>query len=85
MNEMSKLTIDKGVPLPPPNSGPGPLTRAMRAMAVGDSIFLPDKTQAQVSGHVSAVRQKGNAHLCFAIRNVEGGVRIWRIADRKMP
>jgi hypothetical protein len=68
------FVIEKGVPFP----GRGLLAAAVRKMEVGDSIFVANGKQTTVSGTAgSIVRQTGRK---FMTRQLEGGVRIWRVS-----
>lgn len=77
---MTKLVIEKNIPIPARSGGAGPeansLAGKLRAMDVGDSIFLAGKKQTNVVTQSGAIgRPLGRK---FATRVVEGGVRIWR-------
>lgn len=71
---MSEPKIEKDIPLPP--------VRRKReskypfaVMEVGDSIFVPLETAQFVGGYTANLKPKK-----FASRQVDGGVRVWRIA-----
>ena len=72
--------IESGVPLPP-NAGKQGLGKyPFRKMNIGDSFLVATDVQGKTANNLaSCARQifgKGN----FAIRRVEGGVRVWRLA-----
>ncbi len=74
------ITIDKGVPVPPPR------TRASKypwaEMEVGDSFFVEATAEEMKSrsanlsrGATTIAKQLG---CRFTVRKVTGGVRVWR-------
>jgi len=69
--------IEKGVPLPPKNPGrpPSPLLTALTAMAVGDSVVVPDKVPGKASTAARALKPKK-----FTARAEGAGCRVWRTA-----
>lgn len=68
--------IEKNVPVPP-HGNAGALNKTLRAMEVGDSLVVTDKTQQTVWTTASKVgKQMGWA---FVTRAAEGGIRVWRI------
>lgn len=74
-----QIKIEKGVPLP---VGRGKYP--WREMDVGDSFFVPDVTGVKLSAAASAYtircRSTGKPVPKFSVRNVDGGVRVWRTA-----
>lgn len=78
---MSEFKIDKGIPLPPRGAN-GPRSRYPLAdLEVGDSFFAPvvngqepRELLRRLSGLPATHKPKR-----FAMRTVEGGVRVWRI------
>lgn len=68
---MSAVKIERGIPLPPRAAG---ISDALRAMKIGDSIFLAGKTSAVKGGYTARISGK------FTARTMDGGVRIWRTA-----
>ena len=73
---MNEYKIEKGFPVPD--------TRGMRKypwrkLEVGDSFFVAGGTTALVSPSASGF-SKRNPGLQFTCMQVEGGVRVWRVA-----
>lgn len=58
-------------------------------MKIGDSFFIPDTDQApgtvssSVYSAANSYNRTHNTKIRVAIRKTEGGVRVWRIADKK--
>lgn len=71
---MIPIPIDKGVPLPVHRNNIYPF----EALEVGDSFFLSGKSQDFISGSASHYARKLSRR--FTVRNVDGGVRVWRVA-----
>jgi hypothetical protein len=70
----SKLTIEKGIPIPVAQSRRG-YAEQLRKMKVGDSVLF-------TTGSAGAIRKRGlNAFGTgsYAVRAVEGGHRLWRL------
>ena len=72
--------IEDAVPLPPHgNTGkagnPGPLLVAIRALEVGQSTWAPVKPS---TAWAAAAKAKKDNSKRFAMRQVDGGTRIWR-------
>lgn len=85
---MSVISIDRGVPVAPAIC-PGAARRKypFRDMQVGDSFFV--STKNDVERKKAQARLSGCANFycrilgfTFAVRQVEGGVRVWRVADK---
>lgn len=69
--------IEHGVPLAPKISGTKP-SAIWRQMVVGDSIFFAGAKRSVIASRfLSASRSTG---WKFAIRQVDGGIRVWRTA-----
>ncbi len=66
----SAVKIERGIPLPPAR-GSG-ITDALRAMKIGESIFLAGKNSSYKGAYTARVSGK------FTARTVDGGDRIWR-------
>lgn len=65
--------VEKGVPMPPPTKGIYPFG----SMEVGDS-FEAKATRGAVS---AAASDYGKRHgLKFSVRQIDGTIRVWRIA-----
>lgn len=72
---MTQIKIDKDVPLPPRGNMPADI---LAQMDIGDSVFID--SIAQGNNAASRARVYGHRHgKKFAQRQVNGGVRIWRI------
>lgn len=76
------IEIEKGIPIPPARQ-PGVKAKSPRhEMEVGDSYFV--KTSARdacvVEGNKARCWGRKNGGKKFSTRQVEGGVRIWRVA-----
>jgi hypothetical protein len=77
------IEIEKGVALPQRDGRGVRMTYPLRKMDVGDSFFIacePDeqkKTQARVCNAACGVGLRIGAK--FTTRQVEGGVRLWRV------
>jgi hypothetical protein len=75
-----KYKIESGIPIPPPESGrdKGETALAMEKLKKGQSFLIPDgkirsiRSMASKAGRALGVK--------FSSREVEGGVRVWRIA-----
>ena len=69
--------IEKKLPIPKANHT-GAKKYPWREMAVGDSFFVPTPVKtATMRGQASmwGIKLKGR----FTVRDVEGGVRVWRV------
>ena len=74
--------IESGIPLPPPQrpTGRPPGVRnyySWRDMNIGDSFLVPGGTKDYVGRSARAARDRLGYE--FALRYVEGGVRVWRV------
>jgi hypothetical protein len=76
--------IETGVPMPPTRAIQSTVYPFAKLTKVGMSFFVPD---SDVAGHVLQRRVASRAvwhskarNWKFAIRRVEGGVRVWRTA-----
>ena len=68
--------IEKGVPMP--RNGAGGRTKyPWDKMEVGDSFFVPGTRNRGVNPGAASLRLSPKK---FAMRKVDGGTRIWRIA-----
>ena len=68
------IAIEKGVPIPVGRRSKYP----WRDMEVGDSFFVRGKTSATLNG--ARVNAQNGTRFKFKLKNVEGGVRVWRVA-----
>jgi len=75
---MSEYKIEKDVPLPEAYQGGRKTIYPYASMEVGDSFFVPNTTQRQISGSVQTYQKLHGVK--FATRKDGDGVRIWRTA-----
>jgi len=79
-NQLSgKIVIEKGVKLhvaSNPSSNKGTSKYPFKEMEIGDSFFAPIAIDAISS---TVARAKKNTGFQFALRQVEGGTRCWRV------
>lgn len=69
------FAIDRDIPVPTTH----PTTRyPWREMEVGDSFFVPGKTQREMAG--SATGAGGRLGRRFIVRTERNGARVWRQA-----
>jgi hypothetical protein len=75
--------IEKGIPLPQEARGRRRLW-PFADMEIGDSFFLPGESAEcqRVLRNASSHYQRKTGAV-FATRSVEGGARVWRVADRE--
>lgn len=73
------IQIDKGVPVPVSYIRGRTPTYPWEAMEVGDSFFVIDRKMENFrsSCEKASIRHMPKKFIC---RNVDGGVRAWRIA-----
>lgn len=79
--------IDKNIPLPNRNRGGVGTARTpsnsypLADMQVGDSFLCTNRTQTKISPAVHQwARQQREPKPKFTIRDVQEGVRIWRVS-----
>lgn len=82
MANNGEFKIEKGVPIPARKFGSGRTPKyPWRAMEVGDSFFVqsdnPKQTQQAITS--TACNRRSHYGSRFTVRQVEGGVRVWRI------
>jgi hypothetical protein len=83
----TEFKIEKNVPMPVSTTGRRESRYPFAAMEVGDSFFEPRPEGFDEKRHasrmVSACGSWGRPRgVCFTVRNVEGGVRVWRVEPR---
>ena len=78
---MSEFKIEKGVPLPVGAGTQGHAVYPFRQMEVGDSFFVPNPKPNTVHSAVGSFKKR-NPEYRFAVRNQDGGVRVWRISAK---
>ena len=73
------LIVEDGVPMPDLHQGAGrPRIYPFADMKVGQSVFV-DGGKLRGKEH-GAARKHGQRHgKRFAVRTVDGGIRIWRV------
>jgi hypothetical protein len=79
------VKIDMDVPIPADgHSGlPGIITQSLRALAdapIGASVFIVGKKPHRLGPYIASA---GSGFGWYAARSVEGGVRVWKIAEPK--
>jgi hypothetical protein len=76
--EKVEITIDKEIPLPSHRGKPSPYPIAQ--LQIGDSFFAKDKSVSSMWNEIVRVKNQfaENDKRSFAVRTVEGGVRVWR-------
>ena len=80
------ITIEKGVPLPAAQEFITKSRYPWDLMEVGDSFLVPTeegKTPRQLMQKISpsVSRRASRTGTKYTLRIVEGGVRVWRLAD----
>ena len=85
---MQQFYIEKHVPLPRPQIRPGETLYPWAKMSAGDSFFIPvndadsaDKIASSASNSGRHYVKKHGLPCRIATRKVEGGVRVWMVAD----
>lgn len=71
------VKIEKGIQMPPNQSGRRRKYPFLNEMGVGDSFFVQGMSQAAMSSCTRWASIKTG--FKFATRRVDGGVRVWRI------
>ena len=71
-----RITIEQNVPIPARKHG-RPSMYPFAGLGVGDSFFVDGGVARNLYGHISHMKRKFPDRV-FAIRKVEGGVRVWR-------
>jgi hypothetical protein len=78
---MTEFKIEKGVPVPSRRSG---VSGAMYQLEVGESFFVLCENRVRKQNTISTIGRdlamKSGKPLKFTVRQVDGGVRIWRTA-----
>lgn len=77
---MKPIKIEKGIPIPTQGRG-RPSVFPFEAMEVGDSIFVPVKTDKEKARAIGRTAMYARKHgVKFKTRTVEGGIRIWLVS-----
>jgi len=83
---MSDFAIETGIPVPPRNSpgtGRPPLEYGSRypfaTLKVGESFFLAGRNSRVFSAYTRTWAMRNGSLRKFRCRDVEGGVRVWRV------
>lgn len=81
MADGNGLKIEKNVPLPLVRTGvrADSIILALRALEVGDSVYLAGKRTRQVGPYFDAARRFDRT-IKFCSRAEDTGCRVWRIA-----
>jgi hypothetical protein len=75
---MSDFAIEKQIPLPKRHQ---PSKYPWKQMEVGDSFFVATDTKRKAIQFGAMASDTGKRLGCkFATRQVDGGIRIWRVA-----
>jgi len=86
------IKIDKDIPIPPkkkqaPSRKYKGLSDAIRTLEINDSFFIPipDNMSAKsfrdtIFSRVSLIKKKRKDKLSLTTREVDDGIRVWRIA-----
>lgn len=75
------IEIETGLEIPMPKKrGTYTPKYPFRAMKVGDSFFVPTDAPTKMHNNLSNCAKNQLGPKSVAIRTVEGGVRVWRIA-----
>lgn len=72
------IKIEKGIPLPPKGSVLRSRDTEFDKLEVGDSFFEAGKKSDQIAGAYTAMARRRGWKVAF--RQVDGGVRVWRVA-----
>lgn len=75
---MSGFVIEKNIPIPPQTRGCVKGGSKWKPLEIGDSVFFPAAKGAKFGGVLTHARRATGYR--FTQRQVEGGVRVWRIA-----
>ncbi len=75
----SIIKVESGVPLPDPNGRKSKYP--WDSMKEGDSFFVPcaDGDRVRMQNALASVSRQHRPHK-FTARQVDGGIRVWRIA-----
>lgn len=71
-----EVKVDKGIPLP--NHRCKPSRYPIIQLEPGDSFFVKDLTTSGIWNEISRVKTQFSDKRSFAVRAVDGGVRVWR-------
>lgn len=74
------FTIEDGIPVPPHgNRKDTGLASVLRQMTAGQSVLIKDRARNSVAVQVSKASRAAGDKRRYAVRAVDGGVRVWRI------
>ncbi len=76
----SKYRIEKNIP--PPEDSRGLQKYPFKKMEIGDSFFVPAGKAKSVRQQVQYYQKRSAEPVRFTVRQVEGGVRVWRVEPR---
>jgi hypothetical protein len=77
---MSDLKIELDVPIPTGGSRGHGMSGALRDLShakIGASILFPDVTKHTMRALTARISKETNSKFC--LREVDGGVRVWRL------
>lgn len=72
------MQIEKNIPMPLQVRG-APRKYPFYDMDVGDSVFFPSVSSTASNEYRAAINAGRNHGMRFSARNIDGGLRIWRI------
>lgn len=85
MSAPEAFAIETGIPLPESKYGaksPGPVTASLRKLsqsAIGASVVIPGIAQNRLGPYLQSAAGMG----WYATRKVDGGTRVWKVAEPK--
>lgn len=72
--------VEVGIPVPPkPGRAPSDVCDAVAALQPGQSRLFANVDPKRLYGYAKRARQRGRGSE-YAVRAVEGGHRVWRVA-----
>ena len=77
MKPNGEIKIEKGIPVS--RKGHSSARYPFATMEIGDSFFVVEK-QTKLSSLATGFARRNGGQQKFTTRQVEGGVRVWRIA-----
>lgn len=77
MNDSTQFKIEKGIPVPAKGTGRASMY-PWDDMEIGDSFFVKGKKSSALSATTKRIAKTRG--FKFTVRQLEGGVRVWRIA-----
>jgi hypothetical protein len=73
--------VESGIPMPTPTYGGGANVYPWNDMGIGDSFFVATDGSKRANSRVGSAASQRSRRVGhrFAVRTVEGGVRVWRV------